>query len=131
MFSASAHAPTYHATHAGSASFDGSSLIDHHPPIVRLSNGCMRHVLADGALASGFGNDPAFGHDGWNSYTIFDPDDVGQAGDYHRMHAIGNDPSDGSMLILGRTFFEDNSTGHDYVSLVRARFDLIFEEQFE
>ncbi|MEZ5462617.1 hypothetical protein [Dokdonella sp.] len=75
--------------------------------------------------------DPRFGHDGWNSYTISDPEGLGQLGDYNQMHAIGHDESDGSMVILGRTFFEDNATGNDYVSLVRARFDLIFDGRFD
>ena len=75
--------------------------------------------------------DPAFGHDGWNSYTIADPDGIGQTGDYNQLHAIGNDVNDGSMVILGRTFFEDTEVEHDYVSLVRARFDLIFDGSFD
>jgi uncharacterized delta-60 repeat protein len=79
-------------------------------------------TFTDGSL------DTSFGHDGWNSYTIADPVGVGQDGDYDQMHAIGYDRSDDSMLILGRTFFEDNSTGDDYTSLVRARFDLIFAD---
>ena len=75
--------------------------------------------------------DPQFGHDGWNSYTIADPGNLGQSGDYNQMHALRYDGADSSMLILGRTFFEDNSTGKDYVSLVRARFDLIFDSPFD
>ncbi|MGB0135235.1 hypothetical protein [Dokdonella sp.] len=75
--------------------------------------------------------DLGFGHNGWNSYTIADPVGAGQSGDYNQMHAIGYDDTDGSMVIFGRTFFEDNSTGDDYVSLVRAKFDLIFDADFD
>jgi len=82
-------------------------------------------TFSDGRLDTGFGQN------GWNSYTIADPLSAGQFGDYQQMHAIGHDDADGSMLILGRTFFEDNSTGDDYVSIVRARFDLIFDGTFE
>ena len=37
----------------------------------------------------------------------------------------------GHLQQLDLAFFEDSSTGDDYVSLVRARFDLIFDESFE
>ena len=62
------------------------------------------------------------------SYTIAEPDGVGQEGDYDQLHAIGYDRDDDRLLVLGRTFFEDNSTGDDYVTLVRARFDLVFAD---
>jgi uncharacterized delta-60 repeat protein len=95
------------------------------PPVVHRTQFTLIRTFADGRL------DPGFGHDGWNSYTIADPVGVGQQGDYDQMHAIAHDEADGSMLILGRTFFEDNSTGDDYVSLVRARLDLIFDGRFD
>lgn len=47
------------------------------------------------------------------------------------MHAIGYDETDGSLLIFGRTFFEDNAVDEDYFSLVRARLDLIFAGTFD
>lgn len=94
-------------------------------PLIHRTQYTLIRTFADGAL------DPGFGHDGWNSYTIADPVGAGQLGDYNQMHAIGHDESDGSMLILGRTFFEDNSTGDDYVSLVRVRLDLIFADAFD
>lgn len=80
---------------------------------------------ADGSL------DPGFGHDGWNSYTIAPSSGASPAGDYDQMHAIGYDVADDSMLILGRTFFEDSGSADDYVSMVRARFDLIFQDSFD
>ena len=82
-------------------------------------------TFADGSL------DPGFGHDGWNSYTILSSLGANPTGDYNQMHAIGYDHADGSMLILGRTFFEDSGSAVDYVSMVRARLDLIFEDSFE
>jgi hypothetical protein len=91
-------------------------------PFTHRTQFTLVRTFADGSL------DTTFGHDGWNSYTIADPDNLGQQGDYDQMHAIGYDRDDDSMLILGRTFFEDNSTGDDYVTLVRARFDLIFAD---
>jgi uncharacterized delta-60 repeat protein len=94
-------------------------------PFTHRTQYTLIRTFADGTL------DPGFGHGGWNSYTIADPEDAGQTGDYDQMHAIGYDRADDSLLILGRTFFEDNSTGHDYVTMVRARFDLIFADAFE
>ena len=81
---------------------------------------------ADGVL------DTAFGNGGSRSYTIADPDDVGQTGDYDQLHAIV--ARDDSVLLFGRTFFEDNSNGLDYVSMVRALFaapDQIFASGFD
>ena len=92
------------------------------PPFTHRTQYTLIRTFADGTL------DTRFGHDGWNSYTIADPAGVGQQGDYDQMHAIGYDREDDSMLVLGRTFFEDDSTGDDYVTLVRARFDLIFAD---
>ena len=92
------------------------------PPFTHRTQYTLIRTFADGSL------DGSFGHDGWNSYTIADPDGVGQEGDYDQLHAIGYDRDDDSMLVLGRTFFEDNSTGDDYVTFVRARFDLIFAD---
>lgn len=82
-------------------------------------------TFADGSL------DPGFGHDGWNSYTILPSAGANPAGDYNQMHAIGYDPADGSMLILGRTLFEDSGFQDDYISMVRARLDQIFEDSFD
>jgi hypothetical protein len=81
---------------------------------------------ANGAL------DTTFGDGGWRGYTIEDPDNAGQTGDYDQLHALvaGND----SVLMFGRTFFEDNSNGADYVSMVRATFavpDQIFASGFD
>jgi uncharacterized delta-60 repeat protein len=92
------------------------------PPFTHRTQYTLIRTFADGSL------DTRFGHDGWNSYTIADPAGDGQEGDYDQMHAIAYDRDDDSMLVFGRTFFEDNSTGDDYVTLVRARFDLIFAD---
>ena len=81
---------------------------------------------ANGAL------DTTFGDGGWRGYTIADPDDVGQSGDYDQLHAIV--ARDDSALLFGRTFFEDDSNGADYVSMVRATFaapDRIFASGFD
>jgi len=94
-------------------------------PFQRRTQYTLFRTFADGEL------DPAFGVNGWHSYTIDDPDDVGQTGDYEQLHAIGYDRADDSMLILGRTFFEDHSNHHDYVTMVRARFDLVFSDAFD
>ena len=95
------------------------------PPFTHRTQYTLLRAFANGRL------DTTFGHDGWNSYTIADPDGGNQQGDYNQMHAIAYDRDDDSMLVLGRTFFEDNSSGDDYVSLVRARFDLIFADGLE
>ena len=108
-----------HRLIVGAISFPFSAPFGHRTQFTLL------RTFADGGL------DMAFGHNGWNSYTIADPAGIGQSGDYDQMHAIGHDAADGSMLIFGRTFFEDNSSGDDYVSIVRARFDLIFDGRFE
>lgn len=76
--------------------------------------------------------DTTFGDGGWRGYTIDDPDNAGQTGDYDQLHAIAVD--DASALVFGRTFFEDNSNGRDYVSMVRATFappDRIFAGGFD
>ncbi len=82
-------------------------------------------VLANGEL------DTSFGLNGWNTYTIADPTPAGQTGDYNQMHAIAHDRDDASVVILGRTFFEGASTLDDYVTMVRARLDLVFADGFE
>jgi uncharacterized delta-60 repeat protein len=82
-------------------------------------------TFADGEV------DASFGHGGWISFTIADPDMAGQTGDYNQGHAIAYERDSDSLLIFGRTFFEDDSNGNDYVSLVRSRFDLIFADGVE
>jgi len=81
---------------------------------------------ANGAL------DATFGDGGWRGYTIADPDGVGQTGDYDQLHAIA--VADDSVVVFGRTFFEDGSNGADYVSMVRATLaapDRIFVSGFD
>lgn len=76
--------------------------------------------------------DTTFGDGGWRGYTIADPDNEGQSGDYDQLHAIVAD--DDSVVVFGRTFFEDNSNNLDYVSMVRATFavaDQIFTSGFD
>ena len=75
--------------------------------------------------------DEHFGQQGWTSYTIADPTPAGQSGDYNQMHAIAHDRGDDSVVVFGRTFFEDESTFDDYVTMVRARLDLVFDDAFE
>ncbi|MEO8460835.1 MAG: hypothetical protein ABI451_09920 [Dokdonella sp.] len=77
-------------------------------------------TLADGNL------DNTFGNNGWRGFTIADPSASGQAGDYVQAHALAY--ANGSALLFGRTFFEDNSNGLDYVTLARARFDDLFAD---
>ncbi len=65
-------------------------------------------------------------------YTIADPDDAGQSGDYDQLHAVAS--RDDSVLVFGRTFFEDDSNGRDYVSMVRTVFaapDALFADGFD
>ncbi|HKE48840.1 MAG TPA: hypothetical protein VKB52_12310 [Rhodanobacteraceae bacterium] len=86
----------------------------------------LTHTDANGVL------DTAFGDGGWRGYTIDDPSNSGQTGDYVQLHAIA--PRDDSVLLFGRTFFEDNSNGLDYVSMVRALFappDTLFANGFD
>jgi uncharacterized delta-60 repeat protein len=76
--------------------------------------------------------DTSFGDAGWRGYTIADPSGAGQSGDYDQLHAIAADGE--SVLMFGRTFFEDNSNGLDYVSMVRATFapaDRLFASGFD
>ncbi|MET0229490.1 MAG: hypothetical protein ABW186_01000 [Rhodanobacteraceae bacterium] len=76
--------------------------------------------------------DASFGDGGWRGYTIADPDDAGQTGDYDQLHAVAS--RDDSVLVFGRTFFEDNANGDDYVSMVRTVFappDAIFGDGFD
>jgi len=99
-------------------------------PFTTVGNRRTQFVLtktdANGAL------DTTFGNGGWRGYTIDDPDNVGQSGDYNQLHAIV--ARDDSVLVFGRTFFEDNSNGLDYVSMVRTLFavsDRIFASGFD
>jgi len=73
--------------------------------------------------------DARFGNGGWRGYTISDPTGTGQRGDYDQLHALAVDES--SALMFGRTFFEDNSNGRDYVSMVRAVLDGLFANGFD
>jgi uncharacterized delta-60 repeat protein len=76
--------------------------------------------------------DVNFGNAGWRGYTFADPSGTGQTGDYDQLHAIAADGE--SVLMFGRTFFEDNSNGVDYVSMVRATFapdDRLFSSGFD
>ena len=77
--------------------------------------------------------DTGFGTGGWRSYTVADPSATGQSGDYDQLHAIG--ATDDAVLLFGRTFFEDNSNGLDYISMVRAVFDpaddVLFADGFD
>jgi uncharacterized delta-60 repeat protein len=82
-------------------------------------------TLADGAL------DPSFGSGGWRGYTIADPEGIGQGGDYNQMHATAWDPRHNDVLILGRTFFEDQANDYDYVTFVRVLLDRVFTSGFE
>jgi uncharacterized delta-60 repeat protein len=99
-------------------------------PFSTVGNHRTQFVLtktdANGAL------DMTFGNGGWRGYTIEDPDNVGQTGDYDQLHAIV--ARDDSVTVFGRTFFEDNSNGLDYVSMVRTLFavpDQIFASGFD
>ncbi|HJU38979.1 MAG TPA: hypothetical protein VJ724_05350 [Tahibacter sp.] len=86
----------------------------------------LMRTTANGVL------DERFGSGGWRGYTIADPDDAGQSGDYVQLHAIAAGAD--SVLLFGRTFFEDNSNGLDYVSMVRTTFepaDRLFESGFD
>lgn len=72
--------------------------------------------------------DLGFDEDGWRSYVVTDPTGQGQSGPYSQIHDMVY--ADGEALMFGRTFFEDNAIGPDYVTLMRARFDALFEDGF-
>ena len=103
----------------GTTSFPSAHPVNHRTQFTLI------RTFANGSL------DPGFGHDGWNSYTIVESAGASPSGDYNQMHASGYDQEDGSILILGRTFFEDLGSRQDYISMVRARFDLIFDDTFD
>ncbi|RYD15746.1 MAG: hypothetical protein EOP90_07310 [Lysobacteraceae bacterium] len=77
----------------------------------------------DGSLDAGF-NDV-----GWRSYVVADPEGQGQSGPYSQIHGMAF--ANGEALMFGRTFFEDNAIGPDYVTLMRARMDALFEDGYE
>ncbi len=77
----------------------------------------------DGSLDLGF-NDV-----GWRSYVVADPEGQGQSGPYSQIHGMAW--ANGEALMFGRTFFEDNAIGPDYVTLMRARMDMLFEDGYE
>ena len=72
--------------------------------------------------------DPGFDEDGWRSYVVTDPTGQGQSGPYSQIHGMAY--ANGEALMFGRTFFEDNAIGPDYVTLMRARFDALFADGF-
>ncbi|MBX3693431.1 hypothetical protein [Dokdonella sp.] len=92
-------------------------------PFTHRTRFTLIRTFSDGSI------DTAFGHNGWNSFTIVDPESAGQSDDYDQMHAMAYTGS--GLVMLGRTFFEDNSTGNGYVTMVRAKLDLIFDHAFD
>jgi uncharacterized delta-60 repeat protein len=72
--------------------------------------------------------DLGFDEDGWRSYVVADPSGQGQSGPYSQIHGMAY--ADGEALMFGRTFFEDNAAGPDYVTLMRVRFDALFADGF-
>lgn len=72
--------------------------------------------------------DLGFDEDGWRSYVVTDPTGQGQSGPYSQIHGMAY--ANGEALMFGRTFFEDNAVGPDYVTLMRARFDAVFADGF-
>lgn len=72
--------------------------------------------------------DLGFDEDGWRSYVVTDPVGQGQSGPYSQIHRMVY--ANGEAMMFGRTFFEDNAVGPDYVTLMRARFDGLFEDGF-
>lgn len=93
-------------------------------PVNTRTRFTLIRLHADGEL------DAQFGDSGWKTYVVSDPTGTGMEGAYtqlHRMHYQG-----ASALMFGRTFFEDqNSSGNDFVTLVRARFERLFADAFE
>jgi uncharacterized delta-60 repeat protein len=77
----------------------------------------------DGSLDLGF-NDV-----GWRSYVVTDPTGQGQSGPYSQIHGMAY--ANGEALMFGRTFFEDEALGPDYVTLMRARFDALSADGFD
>lgn len=76
----------------------------------------------DGSLDAGFEDA------GWRTYVVTDPAGQGQSGPYSQIHGMVY--ANGEALMFGRTFFEDNAIGPDYVTLMRARFDALFGDGF-
>ncbi len=93
------------------------------PGDLHVSQFVLVRAMKDGTL------DEEFGETGWRAYAVDDPTNLGQSGSYQELHATAY--SNGAMLMFGRTFFEDQSNGRDYVSIVRARFDALFVDGFE
>jgi hypothetical protein len=93
------------------------------PPFENRTQYALVRTMVDGTV------DTTFGNAGWTSFGIHDPSGSGQTGDYNQMHAAAW--QGGGLLMLGRTFFEDNSDGEDYVSFVRARFEGILVDGFD
>lgn len=73
--------------------------------------------------------DLGFNEVGWRSYVVGDPEGQGQSGPYSQIHGMAW--ANGEALMFGRTFFEDNAIGPDYVTLMRARMDALFEDGYE
>lgn len=78
---------------------------------------------ADGLLDTGFNSV------GWRSYVVNDPTGSGQSGPYSQLHGMAY--ANGEAVLFGRTFFEDNAIGADYLTLMRVRFDALFDDGFD
>jgi len=72
--------------------------------------------------------DESFDTQGWRSYVVSDPTQTGQSGPYSQLHGMVY--ANGEALLFGRTFFEDESIGVDYVTLMRTRFDALHADGF-
>lgn len=84
----------------------------------------LLRLHADGELDLGFGDG------GWHTYVVSDPTGAGMTGAYTMLHGLHY--AGASALLFGRTFFEDsNSDGRDFVTLARARFERLFDGDFE
>lgn len=83
----------------------------------------LMRFLADGSI------DTSFGEFGWRAYDMPDLTGQGQTASYDQLHDFV--VVDGRVTLFGRTFFEDNSTGDDYLAFTRVALDDLFADDFE
>ena len=80
-------------------------------------------VTASGEL------DTSFAGRGWRNWSVNEPHSHAPAGDYIQLHDTVFEP--GAIQLFGRTFFEDDGSGADYVTFARIRLDTAFADGFE
>lgn len=92
-------------------------------PLGHRTRFTLLRVTATGEL------DARFAARGWRSWYVAEPASHAPAGDYIQLHDTLFD-ADG-VVFFGRTFFEDDGTGNEFVTFARVRFETPLRDGFD